>query len=558
MKLLTAFLFTFLSVVTALASAAETTTASLLERLDDVLDRRDTYYVTREYRIDSLKNIAARVPLDDHAARARAFHDIFTEYGSFQGDSALTYATREFEEAKLSGNNDHIVRAQSDLIFTYLSGGSFTDAVDIVHRMDLSKASQEEKVNFYYLCIRLFSDLSNYAVADFSDKYARMSGQYCDSVMAIAPRNSYEYQYAMAFSPRRSLKVNDKIVVFQQLLDRPDVDLGTKAMLASILGDFYLQAGDQDKYEYYKVKSAILDVQSAKRETVSKLDLGRTMFEKGDVERAYRYIDLAKEDADFYNARNRKFQIMSILPLVEKARYMEVNKNRKGWAITSLVIIILLILAVVDIFVIVKQLRLVRTARKVADEKTREAEIKNHEVEQRNREVEQKNAELHKLLNEVKESNKIKDEYIGYGFFVHAEYIKKLESLYNLVDRKLMARQYDDLRKTLRHSDIRKEKESMHEDFDRIFLRLFPDFVTEYKKLFDEDDAKNAESNGHNLTSEMRIFALIRLGITDVSNIALFLNYSVNTVNTYKTKAKNRSNLDNEDFEAAIMRIKST
>lgn len=516
---------------------------SILRKLDDVLDRRDTYYVTREYRIDSLKNVAARIPHDNLSARAAACHDIFSEYGSFQGDSALNYATREYELACRSGIADDIVQAKSDLIFTYLSGGSFTDAVDIVNHIDLSEASDAQKINFYYLCIRLFSDLSNYSVADFSDKYARMSGQYCDSVMAVAAPDSYHYQYAMAFSPRKGLRPAEKVPVFKRLLERTDVSVDIKAMLASILGDFYAQGGDMEKFLFYKTESAILDVKSAKRETVSKLDLGRLMFERGDVDRAYRYIDLAKEDADFYNARNRKFQIMSILPLVEKARFMKVDKNRHGLLVSTVVMVILVLLFAGAVIFIIKQLRTVRSARK--------------ETELRNLEIEQKNSELKDLIDRLRESNKIKDEYIGYGFYVQAEYIRKLESLYNVVDRKLMARQYDDLRKSLRQGDIRKEKESMHEEFDRIFLRLFPDFVEEYKKLFPADDTKNAESNGHSLTSEMRIFALIRLGITDPANIALFLNYSVNTVNTYKTKAKNRALVPNDRFEAEIMKIKS-
>lgn len=517
---------------------------SIITKLDDVLKRRDTYYVTREYRIDSLKNVMKTIPDESLKERTGALHDIFKEYSSFQGDSALNYARREYDMAQKTGDPDLIADAKSDLIFTYMSGGSFTDAVDIVNRMDLSQVSDSRKVEFYSLCIRLFSDLSNYSVADFSDKYARKSGQYCDSVMAIADPNSYHFQYAMAFSPKKNLNIKQKIATFRRLLNRTDLDSGLKAMLASILGDFYLQAGDQDNYMYYKTQSAILDVMSAKRETVSKLDLGRIMFERGDVERAYRYIDLAKEDADFYNARNRKFQIMSILPIVEKARYSAVDHDRHSLLIVAIVMIALLILLGGGVFFFVRQLREVRKARK--------------ELEERNDIIEKKNEELNSLINQVRESNRIKDEYIGYGFNVHAEYIRKIESLYNVIDRKLMAKQYDDLRKFLKKGDIRKEKENMHEEFDRIFLRLFPDFVNRYKALFPPDDPKNAECNGRSLTSEMRIFALIRLGISDISNIALFLNYSVNTVNTYKTKAKNRALVPNEEFEQEIMKIKST
>lgn len=553
-------------------SARQDTLDSLLQQLDDALDRRDTYFVLQEYKIDSLRNVLHKVPAGDYSARARAYHDVFKAFESMQGDSALNYANLEYEAAKLSGLPDDILRAKSDLIFTHLSSGNFTECVDIVNKIDLKDASPKLKTEFYYLCIRVFSDLSNYLVSDFNDKNARLSGAYCDSVMQIADPGSYEYQYALAFSPMKNLPPTQKISIFEKLLKRPDIQLGTKAMLASILGDFYRAAGDENEFAANKIRSAILDIQSAKRETISKLDIGKWLFERGDIDRAHRYIDAAKEDADFYNARNRKFQIMGILPLVEKARYLDMNKKRDNWLMSTMLACLIVVALCFVAFFIVRQLKATRKAKKAVEEsntriqqqnteiKRQNVEIQqqNDQIQQKNDEIQKKNDELNEMLDKLRESNKIKDEYIGYAFYVHAEYIRKLESLYNMVDRKLMARQYDDLRKSLKQGDIRREKENMHDEFDRVFLRLFPDFVKRYKALFPADDAKNAESNGHTLTSEMRIFALIRLGITDISDIALFLNYSVNTVNTYKTKAKNRSLLANEDFEPEIMKIKST
>ena len=150
----------------------------------------------------------------------------------------------------------------------------------------------------------------------------------------------------------------------------------------------------------------------------------------------------------------------------------------------------------------------------------------------------------------------IKDEYIGRGFSVHAEYIRKMESLYNMVDRKLMTKQYDELRRQLKRGDIRMEKEGMMAQFDSTVLTLFPDFKQQWDALFPAGESKSGDCAENALTPEMRIFALIRLGMNDVNDISAFLGYSVNTINTYKTKVKNRSHLPNEQFEAAIMEFK--
>jgi len=132
--------------------------------------------------------------------------------------------------------------------------------------------------------------------------------------------------------------------------------------------------------------------------------------------------------------------------------------------------------------------------------------------------------------------------------------VAKLEKLFLALDRKIATRQYDDLRSTLKQSTLNAERESMYEAFDQTFLKLFPDFVERYNALFDEKDRK-LPPNEQSLTSEMRIFALIRLGINDSERIAKFLDYSVHTVNTYKTRIKNRSTVENDQFESLIMAI---
>ena len=155
---------------------------------------------------------------------------------------------------------------------------------------------------------------------------------------------------------------------------------------------------------------------------------------------------------------------------------------------------------------------------------------------------------------QLQEDDKIKNAYIGRSFYTNAEFIAKLEKLYLAIDRKIAARQYEDLRSMMKLSTLNTERASMYEAFDQTFLKLFPDFVERYNALFEEKDRKLPD-NDQSLTSEMRIFALIRLGINDSERIAKFLDYSVHTVNTYKTRIKNRSMVDNEQFERLIMDI---
>ena len=129
-----------------------------------------------------------------------------------------------------------------------------------------------------------------------------------------------------------------------------------------------------------------------------------------------------------------------------------------------------------------------------------------------------------------------------------------MEKLYKAIDRKIALHRYEDIRSSLKEEELVDERKSMFVDFDETFLKLFPHFVEKYNELFDEIDQKEPESP-QRLTTEIRIFALIRLGITDSDRIASFLNYSVHTINTYKTRVKNRSKVDNKLFEQRIMEI---
>lgn len=522
---------------------------SILNELDNVLERRDTHFMKREYRIDSLRMELAQGNPNNVNLRYDVYGKIFDEYKSYQSDSSLAYAKRLYATAELIGTPEAMVRAQSSLIFSYISAGVFTDAIDVVKQVDLSKVSDEIKGNFYFLCIRLYSDMSNFVDKSFSDKNATLSHAYSDSVMVYLPAETYEAQYASIFKTMSQMTVDEKISVFTKLLLRNDIDLGEKAMISSILADLYLEKGDKNNTMYFKAQSAIQDVLSAKHETTSKRDLAFLVYEAGDVDRASRYIGAALEDANFYNARHRKMEISSVLPIIEQARYIQVNKEKTilWWAFAF--IATLLVGLAIMWWRNIKQTRQLAESHRTIEQRNAEIEAANNQIAEHNNQLKETNAKL-------RESVKIKDEYIGYGFYLNSEYIRKMESLYKLVNRKLVARQYDDLKMSLKESDLRKEKEVMQREFDRIFLRLFPTFIDSYNALFAPDD-QPSDFDGKTLTSEMRIFALIRLGITDCGNIASFLNYSVNTVNTYKTKAKNRSVVPNDQFESKIMEIRS-
>jgi len=318
---------------------------------------------------------------------------------------------------------------------------------------------------------------------------------------------------------------------------KKSVDNHEDAIAASSLAYINSLTNQHDDALINLIKAAISDIKSATKETVAMRNLATQLYQShGDINQANKYIKLAMDDANFYNARHRKIEISSILPIIEKERFDSIERQRNLLVWLFLSVTILLVLFLGATLIIRKQLKKLKIARLT--------------IQQQNEKVLLTNSELY-------EANKIKDKYIGHFFYVNYQYIDKLERMYRMINRKVAMKQYEEFPKLFKEADILNERKNMYISFDQTFLKLFPDFINEYKLLFPQDEIIHMEIENGSLTVEMRIFALIRLGIIESEKISKFLNYSIHTINTYKTKVKNKSIIQNELFEQKIMEIKS-
>jgi uncharacterized protein (UPF0297 family) len=210
----------------------------------------------------------------------------------------------------------------------------------------------------------------------------------------------------------------------------------------------------------------------------------------------------------------------------------------------------------ISTLIILKQKKRLNSARLLIVKQNSDLLESNEQLKESQKKISKQNIDLVHINERLKEVHRIKDEYIGYFFSTNSAYLDKTEDFRKMVVRKIRNRQFDELIELSAATDLRKEREDMFELFDQIFMKLFPDFVIRYNQLFNEEDRVYIKSDGM-LTPEIRIFALIRLGITESERIAKFLDFSLSTVKNYKTKAKNRSIIPNELFEHKIMEIES-
>jgi hypothetical protein len=508
----------------------------LLKRLDSTIKLKEYY---TEKKISNIQKLKSRLNVYEYDnSKAKEYKTdlkLFYEYQSFVYDSAFTYIEKAKHAALAMDDPISYNSAKIKQGFVLLSSGLFKEAIDTLKSVKVKILPDSIRAEYYSVFARAYFDLADFGRDPFFLKKQKQKGNaYLDTSLVYTALNTNEY---WANESLRRMKKEDwsgAKHAFSYWVNNYDLPKHYEAIATSSLGYIYSLTGSRNKAIEYLVLAAITDIKNATKETVALRNLAEILFDLGDKKRAYNYIIIAMEDATYYNARHRKVEIASIFPIIEGERLnlVESQKTKLIWLI--LVTISLVILVFSFLVIIYKQLTKLK--------KTRSALQKTIE-------------NLNILNTQLEESDKIKEEYIGYFLNINSEFIDKLDTFRKDVLRKVNLRHYDDLLRLVRDTNMRKEREILFHQFDVVFLKIFPNFIKDFNSLFSENDQILLKPN-ELLNSELRIFGLIRLGIYDNEKIAKFLNFSLTTVYTYKTKVKARS-IYRDNFNEKLMAIKA-
>jgi DNA-binding CsgD family transcriptional regulator len=378
--------------------------------------------------------------------------------------------------------------------------------------------------------------MADYSDDDYYTPTYEITGQtYLDSALKYCNPELRCYYSLLGLKNLRLGNITRALKIYSTLLSKFELSSHDFAVETSSMAHIYRIAGRHNEADFLLAQAAIEDIKESTKETIALRNLADNQFEKGDIERAYRYINLALDDAYFYEARHRKVKISDIIPHIEKERLKIVQKQKKNLLVYSSVVTILSITILLLSVIIFRQFSNLKV--------TRNELAKSNDI-------------LKVTNTRLREVNRIKEEYIGYFFNVNSVYIEKIEKLKKSITRKLATNNYQDIQDILRNMNLKKEREELFVDFDKSFLKIFPNFIERFNQLFKQEDRFTLEKD-QILSPEIRIFALIRLGIKENEKIAHILNYSLNTIYTYKTKIKNRAIVTNEEFEDKIMEIRA-
>ena len=526
-----------------------------LKDLDVCIDKRSSFEEIKKQRIKELevKFFRVNISLADQYKLSEA---LFNEYRSYKYDSAYTFAGRMLGYAEKIKNPDFIAESKINLAFSCVSAGLFKEASEISNSIDSTQLTIQCKADLYAFLSTLNIDMADFATGAYSTKYRKNSLQYCRNSLALYKKQSPEGIMAKIRECQLENNYPKAIIIAEQYISAKHPGLHDFAIVASTLGYFYQISGDTTKAIVYFSAAATADLQMATKETSAVRQLAELLYTRGDVQRAYSYAILALDDANFYNARQRKIEVGRVLPIIEAGRFEIIKQQKDKLLIYAGIISILFVLFMVSWLIILKQKKRLNSARLLILKQNTDLLETNEQLTEVQKKISKQNMDLVQINERLKEVHRIKDEYIGYFFSTNSAYLDKTEDFRKMVVRKIRNRQFDELLELSAATDLRKEREDMFDLFDQIFMKLFPDFVIRYNQLFKEEDRIYIKPDGM-LTPEIRIFALIRLGITESERIAQFLDFSLSTVKNYKTKAKNRSFISNDLFEHKIMEIES-
>jgi tetratricopeptide (TPR) repeat protein len=528
---------------------------SLQKVLNHKLSERSVYDQKKVLSIEKLRGELSR-NYNSLPSRYQNYDRLFHAYKSYIHDSAYVYCKRLNTTARLLDDQHKINLSKVKMGFVLISAGMFKEGLDTLKLVNVRQLNPREKYEYLFLQARSHFDLADYdKITDYYRRYNQIGLNYCDSIISSTAPKSYERLSAEGLKAiriqdyLRSANIYEEILKIRQSYQDSAINL-------SCLSFTYFELKKSQMGLENLLKAAIIDNTHSTKEGVALTNLANYLYQQGDIKTAFSYINYAIDDANFYGARHREAQISNIMPIIQSEKVNGIEKQKTMLTVYASTITLLVIIVFIFTFITLRQLQKLRIADRIIIQKNADLNQANDSLTTVNGQLDKSNRSLSRINTKLDEANLIKDEYIGNFFNIHSDYIEKIDKLKRSIEKNIREKSYDDISLILKRLNTGFERENLSHSFDKVFLNLFPNFVNDFNELFIAD-YRIELPHQHLLNTELRIFALIRLGIDENETIAKILNYSVNTIYTYKTKVKNRSFIPNDEFEEKIMHIKA-
>lgn len=514
----------------------------LYAKLDSLIAHYQETTAEKESRIRNLKDGVKTMTLTDDQTYDLNLR-LYDEYVAFRFDSAFYYVEKNVERFRHTADHDRFAASAIRMAHILSVTGLFDRSRRLMDEIDPEKLGDEQRVAYYNQQSELNlyrSEMAQYT--PYFNDYIQKAQYYRQMIIQTAPKDSYDYIFSLATYTCETGNPDKAIQMMEDYLPKLDVSTRDYSIVTSTLAYFYQCKDDRERQEYYLLLSAISDEQGAIRENNSLRTLAEILMARGENDIAYRYLYQSITEARFYGSRLRMMQVGRMAPqimnLYDKER---AQTQRNTYIYLGIISFISLILLGIMAYTLVL---------------LRKKKAASRQIEAMNKTLTAHNEQIQAVNSQMKEANRIKDEYIGRFLELSSNLIKQGEERSKQLNRLARDRKLEELYAELKSSQtINSGIRMFHQNFDEAFLNIYPAFISEVNKLLTPDNAfAISEGDSKRLTTELRILALIRLGISDNQDIADILRSSITTIYTYRSKLKSRS-VNKDTFEDDVRKI---
>ena len=516
-------------------------------RLDSLIAAQPQLVGEKERRLERMKAGLGSVTVP--AERYAATRQLYDEYAAYQYDSAYTYVNHCLVLAREMGDARLVNESLLNLAHILSTACLMDKARQTMDAIDTTMLTPDQLIQYHRTQIDLYIYQAEYMQGtQYAQEYIQRLVDLRRRITSISvPRGNVNHLLTVAECRADSGQSRQAISLLEGLMQHYHSGERLYSIITSMISFYYSQMGDKQGQMRYLIISAESDLEGCIRENTSLRAIADRLFDQGDIDRAYRYMRVAVDDANFYGTRLRNIQSSRIVPKILDAYQTKQEQSHRNmtWLLAAIsVIALLLVVGVIAIYQLLKRYR-------------RQGEQKraiNEQLSSVNARLGDTVDELHRANALLRERDKIKEEYIARFLTLSSRFIDRGEEQRKALYRLYRDRKGEDLARELKSAHIAGDNACLfYENFDNAFLNIYPAFVDEVNNLL-QDGGKIEVKRGKRLTTESRVLALIRLGITDNQSIAAILRASLTTVYTYRSKLKARA-LDKDDFEAQVKAI---
>ena len=527
---------------------------SILHCIDEAISASNQYVQKKKERIAYLKSRADQA--ETLSAKYELTYQLYAEYLPFVNDSAIYYLERCSDIALQMGDDSKAGGCLSLTALCCSNAGMYVESEAILKTINPEKLHGIDLGLYYYASGHISGELAYYG------KFENMRRQYAETsancfllAQKYLPVGHKYYNQCREMLAQGRKDFRQALAINNEWLHNVKSGSPEYALISFYRYLDYKALGDSIQMMYSLGESVLADIRNAVMDQGSMWEMANLLMANGDVDRSYRYICFTSDCADRFGSRQRLSYIsplLSRIAQVYKAKEERSNRSLR-YTITAISILsLLLLIALVYVHRKRNQLAITRDHLALSNNQLQDT---NAQLSSLNNQLSSLNSQLTTLNSQLSEANRVKDEYVGRFLSLCSIYIDKLEDIRKKVIKRVKNRQYAELVELTRSVEFsNKESNELYANFDTAFLQLFPTFVDDFNALLKPQN-RITQPDNNTLYTPIRIFALIRLGITDSSKIAEFLHYSVNTIYNYRANIKNGAVGDRTEFEDNVKKI---